>query len=206
MTKETALQDLDYIKTMAQEGASAPLVGGPIGLMWGVLLTLTFSSQWAVLSGLIDLPESRIGLFWLAFALFGGLGSFILGRKVSEKAGANSVANRVEQYVWLMFAAMMGSLFIGTILNQLLADGGVKLFDFIVIVGFAGQGLAYGVVAKISGIKWMHIAAFAGFTASAICYVALGKSHLYLIAALATVLTVVVPSLITMKGEPKNVV
>ena len=105
-----------------------------------------------------------------------------------------------------MFAAMMGSLFVGVILNQILSGGGVKLFDFILIVGFAGQGLAYGVVAKISCIKWMHMAAVAGFTASAICLVAFGKPHLYLIAALATLVTVVLPSLITIKGEPKHVV
>lgn len=206
MTQEKLIEDLDYIKTLAEEGARAPLVGGPIGLMWGVLLTTTFTAQWAVLSGMLDLPESNIGLFWLAFALIGGLGSLLLGRKVSQKPGANSVANRVEQYVWLMFAAMMASLFIGVILNQVLAGGGVKLFDFILIVGFAGQGLAYGVVAKISGIKWMHMAAVAGFTASAICFVALGKPHLYLIAALATLVTVVLPSLITIKREPKHVV
>lgn len=206
MTKDNALKDLDYIKAMAEEGASAPLVGGPIGLMWGVLLTLVFLGQWIVLRGAAGLPQQTIPFLWLAFAVLGGLGSFLIGSKIEQKPGVNSVANRVEHYVWTMFAAMMATLFIGVILNQILADGTVKLFDFIVIVGFAGQGLAYGVVAKISGIKWMHLAAFAGFTASAMSFVALGQIHLYLIAALATIVTVIVPSLITMKREPKNVV
>lgn len=205
MTKDNMLKDLDYIKAIAEEGASTPLVGGPIGLMWGVLLALVFFGQWGVLSGTISLPQSAIPLFWLSFAILGGLGSFIIGRKIDQKPGVNSTANRVEQYVWIMFAAMMGSLFIGVMLNQLLAGGSVKLFDFMVVVGFAGQGLAYGVVAKISGIKWMHLAALAGFIASTVCFVALGKTHLYLIAALATIVTIIVPSLITMKREPKNV-
>lgn len=200
MDKNTLLADLDYASAIAKDGANTPLLGGPIGLMWGGLLCVTFLGQWLILTQRLSLPESYIGFLWLGFALIGGTGSTILGRKIEAKAGASSVANRVESYVWMMFAAMMGSLFVGVMLNILLAGGNPKLFDFILIAGFAGQGFAYGVTAKMTGLKWLHLAAFAGFTASAICFVALGQAHLYLIAAIATVVTVILPSLKTMKA------
>lgn len=200
MDKNSLLDDLNYASAIAKDGANTPLLGGPIGLMWGCLLCVTFLGQWLILTGRLGLPESYIGFLWLGFALIGGAGSATIGRKIQAKPGATSVANRVESYVWMMFAAMMGSLFIGVMLNILLADGNPKLFDIILIVGFAGQGLAYGVTAKMTGLKWLHLAALAGFVASAICFVALGQAHLYLIAAIAVVFTVVLPSLKTIKA------
>ena len=107
----------------------------------------------------------------------------------------------METYVWIMFSAMMITLFTGVVLNLLLNGGTAQLFDFIVIAGFAGQGLAYGVVAKLTGHKWIHLASLAGFIASAIAFVAYGQPHIYLIGSIGALLTIVVPSLISLKRE-----
>lgn len=197
--KSALLSDLDYASRIAKEGENAPLVGGPIGLLWGVLLTLVFFMQWGVLSGTFGLPEQSLLFVWIAFAVIGGGGSAYIGRKLEEKPGANSVANRVEQYVWIMFSAMLGTLFLGVVLNMVFNEGSYKLFDLIMIVGFAGQGLAYGVVAKMSKMKIMHIASFLGFTASAVCFAFYGQVDVYLIAAIASIFTIIMPSVLYMK-------
>lgn len=199
MTKEQILADLDYASAIAKDGANTPLLGGPIGLMWGVLISLTFIVHWGISSGAFGLPEPYLAGLWIGFALIGGLGSFLLGRKIDEKPGANSAANRVEGYVWIMFAAMMATLAFGIILNIILQGGTPALFDFMVIIGFAGQGLAYGVVAKMSGLKWVHLASLAGFVTSALCFSAYGTSHFYLLAAFAAAMTIIIPSLYSMK-------
>lgn len=198
MSNETLLNDLEYASALAKEGENAPLVGGPIGLMWGILLTLTFFIQWGVLSGTFGVSQDKLIYLWLAFAIIGGAGSTILGRRVAQQPGANSTANRVEQYVWIMFSGMMATLFIGVVLNMLLSGGSYKLFDFILIVGFAGQGLAYGVVAKMSKITILHAASFAGFTASALCFAFYGYVTIYLIGAIATLFTIIAPSALLM--------
>ena len=77
-------------------------------------------------------------------------------------------------------------------------DGTYQLFDLIMIVGFAGQGLAYGVVAKMSKIKVLHLASFFGFTASATCFAFYGQVEVYLIAAVATLFTIIMPSVLLM--------
>lgn len=199
MTKEQILADLDYASSLAKDGANAPLLGGPIGLMWGVLLALVFFGQWAVLSQMLVIPHSNIGWMWLAFAIVGGAGSMILGRKADQKPGANSFANRVETYVWIMFAGFMGTLFIGVILNMLLQKSSPQAFDFLVIAGFAGQGLAYGVVAKLTKLGWIHAASFISFAASALCFSMLGDINIYLVAAIACIFTIIIPSLISIK-------
>lgn len=204
MTKEQIIADLDYASALAKDGANTPLLGGRIGLMWGILLTLVFFGQWAILSQTFDVPHYSIGFLWLAFAIIGGSGSAIMGRKIDTMPGANSVANRVETYVWIMFAGYMVTLFVGVILNILIQNSGPQSFDFMVIAGFAGQGLAYGVVAKLTGLRWIHFASFAGFTAAALCFSMLGDVNIYVVASIAAFITIVIPSLISLKKETQD--
>lgn len=203
MTKDQLLADLDYASSLAKEGASTPLLGGPIGLMWGILLTLVFFGQWAIISDTIALPEKFIGYLWIAFAVIGAIGSTIIGKKIDEKPGANSVANRVEGYVWVMFAGYMATLFTGAVLNIIFTQGSAVVFNFLVVAGFAGQGVAYGVVAKLTHIKWIHAASFLSFSAAALCFSLLNDVNVYAVASLGAIITVVLPSLITMRNEPK---
>lgn len=204
MTKSEAIKDLEYLKSLAEAGEHTPLVGGPIGLMWGVLLSATFMMQYLIMSQILAWPAFTLGLLWLSFAVIGGVGCFLLGRKAGEKPGANSAANRVESYVWYMFSMMMLSLFIGIILKMALGDGSVTLYDIMVIVGFAGQGAAYGVVALMAKLNWLKLAAIAGFVMSAVSFVAMGETHLYLIAAIGSVFTIILPSLKTLGAERAN--
>ena len=201
MTKtESLMADLEHASKIAKAGENAPLVGGPIGLMWGVLITSVLGLHYMIMTQIIALPYQALNFIWIGFAVLGGFGSAILGRKLDNKSGANSSANQVEQYVWMMFTAAMASLAVGVILNLSLGKGGYDLWAFILIAGFAGQGLAYGVVAKLTGHSWVHFAAFAGFTMAAVTMSFYGQNIIYLIAAFGTVVTVIIPSLLSMKA------
>ena len=197
---ETLLADLEHASKIAKAGENTPLVGGPIGLMWGILITAVLGLHYLIMVQIIALPLQALNILWIGFAVLGGLGSAVLGRKLDKKTGTHSNANRVEQYVWMMFTAAMVSLAVGVILNLILGEGGYDLWAFILIVGFAGQGLAYGVVAKLTGHSWVHFAAFAGFTMAAITMSFYGQNIIYLIAALGTIVTVIIPSLLSMKA------
>lgn len=201
MTKtETLMADLAEASRIAKSGEDAPLVGGPIGLMWGVLLTGVFAIHYMILERILALPEWSFAILWIGFAVVGGLGSAILGRKVGKSPGAYSTANRVESNIWMMFAAAMASLAVGVLLNIILAGGTHDLWTIILIVGFAGQGLAYGVVAKLTGHGWVHFAAFAGFTMAALTMSFYGQNVIYFIAAIGSVVTIIIPSLLSMKA------
>ncbi len=201
MTKtETLMADLENASRIAKAGEDMPLVGGPIGLMWGILLTATFAIHYLILEQILALPAWSFALLWIAFAVIGGLGVMILGRKVDEKPGAASTANRVEKSVWIMFTAALGSVAVGILLNLILAGGTHELWTIILILGFAGQGLAYGVTAKLTGHGWLHFASFAGFTMAAVTMSFYGQNIIYLIAALGSVVTIILPSLLSMKA------
>ena len=199
MTKEQILDDLNYATEIARSGKEAPLLGGPIGLMWGILLMLIFSGQFIILEKIWPIAPKFLIYMWIAFAVIGSFGSFLLGHKIETKVGANSTANKVEGYVWIMFAGLMASLALGVILNQVFNEGTHRLWDLIVVVGFAGQGLAYGVIAKLTGEKWLHATAFLSFMLSAICFSVYGNNTIYLIAAIGTIGSIIIPSFISMR-------
>ena len=204
MLNQNVIDDLKYARDLAQEGVNTPLVGGRIGLMWGILLAIVFFAQWAVLSKVLTIPVSNLIYFWIAFAVIGGAGTALLGRKAAEMEGAHSVGNKVDGTVWGMFSLMMGTLFLGVLLNVALNSGSPTLFSVMLPVGFAGQALAYGLVARISKIRWMNLAMLANCLCSIICFVFYGSVTVYLIGSIGVILTVVIPSLIIIKQEPNH--
>lgn len=202
MTKTDILMaEIEEASRIAKAGEDMPLVGGPIGLMWGILITGVLAIHYMIITQLISVPLQSLNFLWLGFAILGGAGSVILGQKADKKPGANTTANKVEQYVWTMFAAAMGSMAVGVILNLILGGGSYTSWAFMLVAGFAGQGVAYGVVAKLTGHGWLHFAAFASFTMAAVAMSFFGQNIIYLIAAIGSFVTVVIPSLLSMKAE-----
>jgi hypothetical protein len=201
MTSNQAIEDINYAANIAKSAKESPLVGGPFGLMWGVLLSITLGLHWAIINGEIATGPESLGYLWLAFAIVGGIGNAVLGFKVVKKPGVYSTANKVEQSVWIMFAVMMGSLFVGVICSMIFGSGTLALFDLVPIVGFGGQGLAYGVTARTSHYKWLYVAAAASFTASIICLTVFGQSYFYLVASICALITIVPPAIKTMRAE-----
>ena len=202
MTKTDALMaDLAEASRIAKSGEDMPLVGGPIGLMWGILLTIMFAFHYAIITRTLEVSQQYILFFWGAFLLIGVMGSIVLGIKLDKKPGASSTANRVESYVWTMYGGMMGALGVGVILNQIFGNGSHELWTLMVIFGFAGQGLAYGVVAKLTGQTWLHFASFASFTMAAMTMSFYSSAIIYLLAALGAFVTIVIPSLMSIRKE-----
>ena len=103
MTQNEALMaDLAEASRIAKTGEDMPLVGGPIGLMWGILITVMMAIQYLILTQTLALPFHSLNFFWLGFVALGCVGSVIFGLKIDKKPGANSIANKVEQYLSLI--------------------------------------------------------------------------------------------------------
>ncbi len=206
MKKSEILDDINYVKTLAEEGKNAPMLGGRIGLWWGILLCIALFSHWASLRGISPLAVEMLGLIWLIFGVVGGIGALILGRSLTYKPGASSVNNRVTEALWtantiLLFVYSLSSLF-----SAALGKTDYSIMDTIIPVAFGLYALTAYVLSRISRDKHYLIIGGIALAFVPISLLLLGNPNLYLAAMLGVALTSVIPSIIELRNEPKDIV
>jgi len=204
--KETALNDLDYIKTLAEDGANTPLLGGRIGLMWSCLLIPTLLVQGLILMQIINIPLNYIGFAWMVFGILGGVLTFILGKSLDKKPGAFSSINRTEQATWTATTIVMFGFAVSVAIGVLIMGKPYWLYDIILAFAFGTYVINYYVLANLSGQKQLYIPAIIAFVLMVIMMINIGNPIIYLIAAVGVIFTAVIPSLMSLKNEPKDVV
>ncbi len=198
------LDDLKYARELAEQGANTPLLGGRIGLMWGCLLVPTLLFHGLTLMEVVSVPKQYIGIVWLIFGISGGLLTFLLGRKLDDKAGANSAINKVEQATWTATALMLFGLAIGVAYSVIVFGKPYWLYDIILAVAFGTYVVNYYVLTKLSGLKRLYIPMLIGFALMVFMIINLGQPYIYVVAAIGVLFTAVIPALISLKHEPKN--
>jgi len=205
-THTTALDDLSYIRTMAEEGRHAPLIGGRIGLMWGCLLTVTLLLHGLTELGITGLSSEYIGLFWFIFGITGGILTFILSKSLKDKPGLSAVTNRIESAVWTASTLALFTVAIAVTLAVTLRGQSLILYDMIMAFAFATQAMNYYVVSQVTGQKSRLIPAALSLAFAALTILFIGQPIIYIVASIGVIFTIILPALMDMKKEPKNVV
>jgi hypothetical protein len=206
MTKTEILQDLDYVKTMAEEGKNAPLLGGRIGLMWGFLLIITLFVHYLAIKGTGPLSIEMIGLAWMIFGIVGGVGSAVLGRRLVKKPGASSMNNRVARALWTG-----NTVLLFTYALSAAASAGFGHIDYVILdtmmpISFGLYALTSFILASIGDKKWLLLPGAIALAFVPISLFLLGTPELYLAAIAAVICTIIIPDIITVRNEPKAVV
>lgn len=203
MTKSEMLADLAYVKSVAEEGRNAPLLGGRIGLMWTGLLVPTLIAHGMTITGKTPIAPGNAGFLWLAFAVIGVILSFILVATIKGKPGGNALANRIESVIWptstlliFAFAFTMGFTFSRSGMPEV-------IFDTIMPFAFALTALNLTILGKITGKTYLKFAGLIAGLAVIVCTLLIGNPALYYAAAVGVLLTGVLPSLMQMRDEPK---
>jgi hypothetical protein len=206
MSKSEILENLDYVKTLAKEGRTAPLIGGYIGLWWGVLLCLTLFAHWSITTDHLTFSDRYIGLLWMGFGIIGLIGSTILGRGLEKVSGSSSFNNHVASSLWtgnLIF------LFVYAIAAGV--SGGAEVDGFHVMnnmipIAFGLYGITFYVLAQISGEKWQLAPGFFALVFMVVCLFLLNSASLFLVAIIGVICTIIIPDIIYIWNEPKAAV
>jgi len=204
--------DIAYVRDVAEQGRSAPLLSGPFFLIWGGLAVVALLTHWATLQGMIAvLNESRIGFIWMAYGIIGSVFSAFAGRATGRKPGARSIANRVSANVWMAVSAVIFTYAIAMAVSVGVAGATDTLdrstlalrFDTILPLSFGGYAVAFYVTGQMAEVRWMSWAARASLLAVAVCVFLLGQPILYLFAAAFVALVAVIPGALLLRDEPK---
>lgn len=203
--------DLAYVRDVAEQGRSAPLLSGPFFLIWGGLAVVALLVHWATLQGMIAaLTQDRIGLIWMSYGIIGSVFSAFAGRATRRKPGARSIANRVSANVWMANAAMIFTYAIAMAASVAVAGAADTLdrstlalrFDTILPLSFGGYAVAFYVTGQMGDVRWMSWASGASLLATAVCVFLLGQPALYLFAAVFVTLVVVIPGALLARQQP----
>ena len=198
----TADTDLEYLRSVAESGRDAPLLGGRFFVWWGVLAAITLLVHWSVITGLLPVPTSMVGLIWLGYGVIGLAGTRFLARGLRGKPGQGAVGNRAERAVWRAITAAIFFYAAGTAVAAALGRGSPILFDTIPIVAFIGYGISFSVTATMGGPGWMKPLAWLSWLAAAGGLYFAGTPELYLYASGVVLLLALVPGLIILRQEP----
>lgn len=199
--------DLAYVREVAEAGISAPLLGGRFLVWWGSLVTAAYLGHYGIMNGIAGLSYNALGIMWMGFAVIGLGGYFILMRLFpANKPGASSVGNKVSETVWMASGFVLFSFFAGVVAKSILYGEASIGFNWSIplVLGVYGVSqLVSGIMARSTSLIFAGYAAiaFVGITA-----ILTSRPELYLAAAFAAAITVLIPGILLLHNEPSTTV
>ncbi len=202
--------DLAYVRTLAEEGAHAPLVGGRFYVIWGGLMAA--ASMTAYLTTMDVLPLGVAGMIapWIVAGVIGWVLSFTIGRRSGAKPGAATLGNKTAAATWfavgvfitLFWAAMM-------LVHGQYTEYGVPryfLFSLLFPIGFGVYGVAFLATATAARVGWLRYFAILSWAFMSVTMFMLASPHQFLVGAVGMIACAVAPGLMLMRREPADIV
>ena len=119
MSSQQAIDNLNYATDLAKAGQQAPLVGGPIGLMWGLLLTVTLGTHWGIITGKLPFENMAPRLSMGVFLNNRCVASAILSRTLKQKQVFIQQLTKLSNQCGSCFSIMLGCFWVGITLSIL---------------------------------------------------------------------------------------
>ncbi len=205
IAKEAA-NDLDYLRTLAEEGRHAPLMGGRFAIMWGALISAALLIQWMIITNQTPFDTNVIGIVWLAIVIMGSIGSAVLGSTMKGKPGVGSIGNRAENIVWMAAGFAILAYWLAILAGIFMGKAEHAILDTIMMMSFSIYGICYITTGSLSGNHSMYGFALLCFIAAIINGALIHQPTAYLVAAGFVILTTIVPGIIAIRREPAQIV
>lgn len=202
--------ELAYVRSLAEEGRDAPLIGGVYYVLWGGLMGLASATVYLATSDVINLGGIGILGVWIAAGLLGWGGTYMLARRTRAKPGAMTLGNKTAQSVWFAVGVMM-TVFWGAVMiaHDNFTAFGVPpyfLFSLMFPVGFGVYGVAFYATATAARLGWLKGFAALSWAFSVFSMFLLGKDIQFLTGAAGLFLCAALPGAVLMRREPKEIV
>lgn len=206
MTRDELLSDLNYARTLAEEGRHAPLLGGAYLVFWGVLNAAAFGAQYAILEGALPYAGgAAFAVLWFSYGVIAAIGMTLLRMRTRTKPGLTTIGTRAERALWSGAGIAVMAVVIGSIARMIMTSD-PSAPNAILGAAFALYGAALFGTASLSEQTWMR-----GFgwlsvgVALNVCMFA-AFSWVYVIAAIGSLLALAWPGLILLRREPSAIV
>lgn len=206
MSPREIAEDLDYVRTLAEAGRTAPPVGGRFMVLWGTLVPAVMITHWAIVTDRLDVPPQMLLWMWLGMGVVGGGLSALIGRAVDKAPGASATNNRVSSAVWGAMPLALTAAFAGIFAGVSIFEASLTLWNALPAIALTLYGASY---LSVSFFQRSALGIFSGVTsllAASIGFALIERADAYLVAAVGVIVSTLIPGLITWAREPRLIV
>ncbi len=202
--------ELAYVRSLAEEGRNAPLVGGRFFLIWGALIGFTALFVYLDYASALNLAIMDGIAPWVVVFVAGWALSFTVGKRAGSKPGARTIGNQTASSVWFSVGVFM-TLFWVTLMivhDNYTAVGMAPYFLFSLMfpVAFGLYGVAFFATATAARIGWLRYIAYLSWGFAIVALFLLASPHQLLVGAIGSLACAALPGLILMRREPSEIV
>ncbi|QTC91273.1 hypothetical protein [Brevundimonas goettingensis] len=198
---DTRSTDIAWIRSLAEEGANAPLGGGRILMAAGVIYGLASLTQWAAITGLTPFSVRQSNWIWLAATAVFLLLTLLDKLLLCPAGGVRTAANRAAQAAWACVGtgifAMIAS--IAVVAWKIGPTGGALIFLLPSLI-MVFYGLGWGVSAAMMRSTRLGALSVASFVSAVIIATMTGSDTQYLAYAVALFALMALPGFLLMRA------
>lgn len=202
--------ELAYVRSLAEEGRDAPLIGGVYYLLWGGLMGVASAISYLGVNDILNLGPVGMIAPWVVAGVLGWTASLLIGRGASRKPGAMTLGNRTAQSVWLAVGILMTVFWAAVmIVHDDFTAYGVPayfLFSLMFPVAFGVYGVAFFATAVAARLNWLKGFAVMSWVFCILSMFLLGSDMQFLVGSAGCFLCAALPGAVLMRGEPKEII
>ena len=135
MTKPSLADDVDYLRELAESGATGAPSGGKYFLVWAVVVTVGLILTYAAVTKSLPLAPDQLNYVWAAVLAAGWVASFLMGSTDGARPESARFANRLTSAMWIAAGIGLTAIWAG-----------------LAISGVASQALMMPIAAAVSSI------------------------------------------------------
>ncbi len=202
---QTLKDDIAFMRALAQEGSSAPLLGGSILMFAGLIFSAASVAHWAILAEVLVVSPWAFPVIWFgAAALFLVIVRF-LNRRIAGQPGAASPGNRASGVAWSSIGWTIFAIGVSLMIVAIRTQSEQVLLVFpSLILGLYGMG--WSVAAAMSGKRWIWLTAIGAYAATLLVAWFAAETWVYLVYAGALLLLAALPGYVLMRQEPSDTI
>ena len=197
------LNDIAWLRGLAEEGAKAPIKGASILFAAGLIFGTASVIHWLIAADILVVAPAAYGAIWgVTVLIFLATLAVLIGR-LKREGGVETAANRAFGIVWAALGWGLFSLFMSLIAGDLARSGQSDLAQGSLIIPsivMAFYGVGWAVTATMTRSRPLWTLALASFAAAPVLAVLSGASWQYLAYAGALFGLMALPGFLIMRA------
>jgi hypothetical protein len=189
----SSTEDLARLRAIAEEGRSAPLLGGWHLIVWGGAISSALLANWGVDARVLPWPSYTLAFLWFGLTGAAAALSALVGRRKQRAPGAFAIGNKVERTVWTWAGAFLGTTAVALFVRAALRDDPAawNLFAIMSPVGFGAYAIAIGTAAVAANDRGGLPFAFLSLAFAALTTLLIGRLEQFPVSAAGVALVTI---------------